>query len=118
MKARANDWKPEILPRRLPQPKRTAKKMRDLLSFQSRQAPAQGRSAIEILSFQSLNLMVGLVRFELTTSCTPCKRATRLRYSPNKRTVNKTRRSRRRKSFFEATQTSIAAACYRPRVQQ
>ena len=28
--------------------------------------------------------MVGLVRFELTTSCTPCKRATRLRYSPNK----------------------------------
>ena len=26
--------------------------------------------------------MVGLVRFELTTSCTPCKRATRLRYSP------------------------------------
>lgn len=27
--------------------------------------------------------MVGLVRFELTTSCTPCKRATRLRYSPN-----------------------------------
>ncbi len=28
--------------------------------------------------------MVGLVRFELTTSCTPCKRATRLRYSPTK----------------------------------
>jgi len=28
--------------------------------------------------------MVGLVRFELTTSCTPCKRATRLRYSPNR----------------------------------
>ena len=27
--------------------------------------------------------MVGLVRFELTTSCTPCKRATRLRYNPN-----------------------------------
>ena len=26
--------------------------------------------------------MVGLVRFELTTSCTPCKRATRLRYGP------------------------------------
>ena len=30
-----------------------------------------------------LSIMVGLVRFELTTSCTPCKRATRLRYSPN-----------------------------------
>ena len=45
--------------------------------------------------------MVGLVRFELTTSCTPCKRATRLRYSPNKRRVNKTRCPRRRKSFFE-----------------
>ena len=29
--------------------------------------------------------MVGPVRFELTTSCTPCKRATRLRYGPNKR---------------------------------
>ena len=26
--------------------------------------------------------MVGPVRFELTTSCTPCKRATRLRYGP------------------------------------
>ncbi len=26
--------------------------------------------------------MVGLERFELSTSCTPCKRATRLRYSP------------------------------------
>ncbi len=33
--------------------------------------------------------MVGPVRFELTTSCTPCKRATRLRYGPNKRTVTK-----------------------------
>ncbi len=33
--------------------------------------------------------MVGLVRFELTTSCTPCKRATRLRYSPNNRRVRK-----------------------------
>ena len=31
--------------------------------------------------FASVKL-VGLVRFELTTSCTPCKRATRLRYSP------------------------------------
>src|SRR5690606_11709276 len=29
--------------------------------------------------------MVGPVRFELTTSCTPCKRATRLRYGPNRR---------------------------------
>lgn len=29
-----------------------------------------------------ISKMVGLVRFELTTSCTPCKRATRLRYSP------------------------------------
>lgn len=33
--------------------------------------------------------MVGLVRFELTTSCTPCKRATRLRYSPTKGRENK-----------------------------
>ena len=27
--------------------------------------------------------MVGPARFELATSCTPCKRATRLRYGPN-----------------------------------
>ena len=26
--------------------------------------------------------MVGLARFELTTSCTPCKRSTKLSYSP------------------------------------
>src|SRR5882672_10244469 len=45
--------------------------------------------------------MVGLVRFELTTSCTPCKRATRLRYSPNKnRRVRKRHAVRRGKSFF------------------
>ena len=35
--------------------------------------------------------MVGPERFELSTSCTPCKRATRLRYGPNKRKVSKTR---------------------------
>ena len=29
-------------------------------------------------------LLVGAVRFELTTPCTPCKYATRLRYAPNK----------------------------------
>src|SRR5688572_20484976 len=51
--------------------------------------------------------MVGLVRFELTTSCTPCKRATRLRYSPNKRRVTKTPRARRRKSFFGGAIHSI-----------
>jgi hypothetical protein len=27
--------------------------------------------------------MVGAVRFELTTSCTPSKRATKLRYAPD-----------------------------------
>ena len=27
--------------------------------------------------------MVGAVRFELTTSCTPSKRATKLRYAPS-----------------------------------
>ncbi len=26
--------------------------------------------------------VVGLARFELTTSCTPCKRSTKLSYSP------------------------------------
>lgn len=29
-------------------------------------------------------ILVGLRRFELLTSCTPCKRATRLRYNPKK----------------------------------
>jgi hypothetical protein len=34
-------------------------------------------------SFQNpLNWLVGAVRFELTTTCTPCKYATRLRYAP------------------------------------
>ena len=46
--------------------------------------------------------MVGLVRFELTTSCTPCKRATRLRYSPNKRRVTKRHAADRCKCFFWA----------------
>ena len=50
---------------------------------------------------QKRSTMVGLVRFELTTSCTPCKRATRLRYSPNKRRVTKTHAPRRSKRFFE-----------------
>ena len=44
--------------------------------------------------------MVGLVRFELTTSCTPCKRATRLRYSPNRRRVTKTHGFPRSKRFL------------------
>gem|GEM_PF-5666619 len=44
--------------------------------------------------------MVGPERFELSTSCTPCKRATRLRYGPNKRTVSKPNASGRRKRFF------------------
>gem|GEM_PF-2345140 len=33
--------------------------------------------------------MVGPVRFELTTSCTPCKRATRLRYGPKQENGDK-----------------------------
>ena len=32
----------------------------------------------------SLEILVGAVRFELTTSCTRNKRATRLRYAPNR----------------------------------
>lgn len=31
--------------------------------------------------------MVGAVGFELTTPCTPCRCATRLRYAPNKRAL-------------------------------
>ena len=33
--------------------------------------------------------MVGAVRFELTTSCTRNKRATRLRYAPNQTRIGK-----------------------------
>ncbi len=32
--------------------------------------------------------MVGPARFELATSCTPSKRATRLRYGPNKQLLD------------------------------
>jgi hypothetical protein len=31
---------------------------------------------------QLLDLMVGAARFELATTCTPCRYATRLRYAP------------------------------------
>ena len=41
--------------------------------------------------------MVGPERFELSTSCTPCKRATRLRYGPIVRTVSKPHGRARRK---------------------
>ena len=44
--------------------------------------------------------MVGPVRFELTTSCTPCKRATRLRYGPNQRTVTKRHAGESGKWYF------------------
>jgi hypothetical protein len=46
--------------------------------------------------------MVGLVRFELTTSCTPCKRATRLRYSPSLRRIKKPHHLPRCKPFPRA----------------
>ena len=46
------------------------------------------KSCVILRPFASVK-MVGLVRFELTTSCTPCKRATRLRYSPNQRDGHK-----------------------------
>ena len=46
--------------------------------------------------------MVGLVRFELTTSCTPCKRATRLRYSPNKEGSESRMPSAEASGFFKA----------------
>ena len=33
---------------------------------------------------QLLDLMVGAARFELATTCTPCRYATRLRYAPTR----------------------------------
>ena len=45
--------------------------------------------------------MVGLVRFELTTSCTPCKRATRLRYSPNKEGSESSMQPAEASGFFD-----------------
>jgi len=54
--------------------------------------------------------MVGLVRFELTTSCTPCKRATRLRYSPNRRRVRKLDASAGSKCFFRSFPAGLESA--------
>ena len=34
-------------------------------------------------ALETKTLFVGTTRFELATSCTPCKRATGLRYVPN-----------------------------------
>src|SRR5437870_10790308 len=39
----------------------------------------QGRSTEQLL-----DLMVGAARFELATTCTPCRYATRLRYAPTR----------------------------------
>ena len=52
-----------------------------------------GREKAASVASSRLSKMVGPERFELSTSCTPCKRATRLRYGPNKRKVSKTRAS-------------------------
>src|ERR1043166_8287309 len=44
--------------------------------------------------------LVGPERFELSTSCTPCKRATRLRYGPTRGRGRKPHGLVRRKRFF------------------
>ena len=48
-----------------------------------RRLSRSGRAGALILGIGQVYL-VGPGRFELPTSCTPCKRATRLRYGPNK----------------------------------
>jgi integrase len=50
------------------------------------QPPENEPSRLELAPTDTTLKMVGLERFELSTSCTPCKRATRLRYSPFCRT--------------------------------
>ena len=44
--------------------------------------------------------MVGPARFELATSCTPCKRATRLRYGPKQERVREAQASPAGKRHF------------------
>ncbi len=44
--------------------------------------------------------MVGPARFELATSCTPCKRATRLRYGPKQERVREAQASLAGKRHF------------------
>jgi hypothetical protein len=38
---------------------------------------------------QLFDLMVGAARFELATTCTPCRYATRLRYAPTLEKYNR-----------------------------
>ena len=47
-------------------------------------ADARGRvgEGARVRFFTGCEKMVGPARFELTTSCTPCKRSTRLNYGP------------------------------------
>ena len=41
------------------------------------------RKSLLIFQTEGLSLLVGVAGFELATPCTPCKCATRLRYTPN-----------------------------------
>ena len=48
----------------------------------SRLAAADFESAVSTNSTTRAFVLVGVARFELATPCTPCKCATRLRYTP------------------------------------
>ena len=72
--------------------------MIDHLLFAPEDLPTQKTADMKTTDFK----MVGPVRFELTTSCTPCKRATRLRYGPNNEEwATKPDRMPRSKRFFD-----------------
>jgi hypothetical protein len=43
---------------------------------------------------QLLDLLVGAARFELATTCTPCRYATRLRYAPKCKSISAHRTGR------------------------
>ena len=65
---------------------------------------------------QLLDLMVGAARFELATTCTPCRYATRLRYAPNERRVyQRDRRPQETRAFSAAglVDSSIPASAKR-----
>ena len=47
-----------------------------------KKGPRRGRAARDPRG--GLNLLVGAARFELATTCTPCRYATRLRYAPTR----------------------------------
>src|SRR5260221_14157141 len=85
----------------------------ELAAKMRRRRKKSGFLFLRLLRFLAAK-MVGLVRFELTTSCTPCKRATRLRYSPNKMKGHKDPRIPARQELFPPVARGRAKRVHAP----